>query len=76
MIWQKSKSTGMVALAAELAGGACPEIYEQNAEDEKSQIVGKFRVAENIAEGSVEGTLVECAQQGADGCPVQVISLD
>jgi ferredoxin len=24
----------------------------------------------------VEGTLVECAQQGADGCPVQVISLD
>ena len=56
--------------------GACPEIYEQNAEDEKSQIVGKFRVAENIAEGSLEGTLVECAQQGADGCPVQVISLD
>lgn len=56
--------------------GAWPEIYEQNAEDEKSQIVGKFRVAENIAEGSVEGTLVECAQQGADGCPVQVISLD
>ena len=55
---------------------ACPEIYEQNAEDEKSQNVGKFRVAENIAEGSVEGTLVECAQQGADGCPVQVISLD
>ena len=55
---------------------ACPEIYEQNAEDEKSQIDGKFRVSENLAEGNVEGILVECAQQGADGCPVQVISLD
>ena len=54
----------------------CPEVYEQNAEDAKSQIVGMFQVAANPTEGNVEGNFIECAQQGADGCPVQVISLD
>ncbi len=54
----------------------CPEVYEQNAEDAKSQITGKFQVDGNIAEGSVEENLTECARQGADGCPVQVITVE
>lgn len=54
----------------------CPEVYEQNAEDAKSEIVSKFRVNGSIAEGKVEESLTDCARQGADSCPVQVISLE
>lgn len=56
--------------------GICPSVYEQNPEDAKSQIIGTLQVGANIAEGKAEGELVECAQQGADSCPVQVIALE
>lgn len=54
----------------------CPVIYEQNAEDAKSQIAEKFQVNNNMAEGKVEDGLAEAARQGADACPVQVISVE
>ena len=60
--------------------GACwssySDVFEQNAEDAKSQIVAKFQIDGNIAEGKVEDNLTACARQGADVCPVQVISVE
>jgi Ferredoxin len=54
----------------------CPEVYEPNADDAKSRIVEKFQVSGNCAEGQVEEKLAECAHRGADGYPVQVISIE
>ena len=54
----------------------CPDVYEQNTIDDKSQLVDKYQIDGNISEGSVEATLEECARQGADSCPVQVISVE
>lgn len=54
---------------------SCSDVYEQNSEDAKSQVVEKFQVSGNVAEGKVEDSLLECALQGADICPVQVISV-
>ena len=55
---------------------SCSDVYEQNAEDTKSQLVAKFQIGGNIAEGKVEDNLTECARQGAEVCPVQVISVE
>ena len=55
---------------------SCSDVNEQNAEDTKSQIVAKFQIDGNIAEGKVEDNLAECARQGAEVCPVQIISVE
>ena len=55
---------------------SCSDVYEQNAEDTKSQLVAKFQIGGNIAEGKVEDNLAECARQGAEVCPVQIISVE
>ena len=47
----------------------------QNSEDAKSQVAEKFQVSGNVAEGKIEDSLLKCALQGADICPVQVISV-
>ena len=54
---------------------SCSDVYEQNSEDAKSQVAEKFQVSGNVAEGKIEDSLLECALQGADICPVQVISV-
>ena len=54
---------------------SCSDVYEQNSEDAKSQVAEKYQVSGNVAEGKVEDSLLECARQGADICPVQVISV-
>lgn len=60
--------------------GACwstsPEVYEQNSEDAKSEIVSELRVEGDNAAGIVEGDLLETAQQGADSCPIQIITVE
>jgi ferredoxin len=56
--------------------GICPTVYEENTEDAKSQIVSEFQEDGNLAEGNVEEDLEDCAQQGADSCPVQVIFVE
>ena len=55
---------------------SCSDVYEQNAEDTKSQLVAKFQIGGNIAEGKVEDNLAECARQEAEVCPVQIISVE
>ncbi len=53
----------------------CPEVYEQNAADAKSQILSHLQLAQNPAEGSVGEDLEDCARAGADACPVSIISV-
>jgi ferredoxin len=53
----------------------CPELFEQDPDDSFSRIIEKFRVNGNIAEGTVPADLEACAQEAADLCPVQIISI-
>ena len=54
---------------------ACPDVFEENAEDGLSQIVEQYRTDGNNAEGEVPAELESCATEGADGCPVEVIHI-
>jgi ferredoxin len=55
---------------------ACPGFFEQNPDDSFSQIIDKFRLNGNIAQGTPPPDLVACAQDAADLCPVQIISIE
>ena len=54
----------------------CPEVYEQNTEDRKSQITGAFRIYGSLAAGRVKQAFADCARLGEEVCPVQVISIE
>lgn len=54
----------------------CPEIFEMNDEDNKSQIVEKYRVNGKIEEGIVPGELEEYSKSAAEACPVQIIHVE
>ena len=54
----------------------CPDVYEQSDEDTKCKIVSGLRIADRIDKGQIGENLTECAQQGVDNCPVQVISVE
>uniref|UniRef100_A0A7J3XXI0 Ferredoxin n=1 Tax=Thermogladius calderae TaxID=1200300 RepID=A0A7J3XXI0_9CREN len=52
----------------------CPDVFEMNPEDNKSQIVEKYRVDKsNIAVGVVPEDLKSCVEDAAAACPVQII---
>jgi len=54
---------------------ACPNFFEENAEDGLSQVAKKFRIAGKLNEGVAFGDIEECVKQAADGCPAQVIHI-
>ncbi len=51
----------------------CPEFFEQNASDNWSQIVVKYRSGGNPAEGETPDELLDKVKESADSCPVQII---
>lgn len=51
----------------------CPEVFEQNSLDDWSQIIPKYQVGSNPAEGEVPEELREKVQEAADSCPVTII---
>ncbi|NAZ27229.1 MAG: ferredoxin [Thermogladius sp.] len=52
----------------------CPDVFEMNPEDNKSQIVEKHREDKsNIAVGVVPEDLKSCVEDAAAACPVQII---
>ncbi|MFA4850240.1 MAG: ferredoxin [Methanoregula sp.] len=53
----------------------CPEFFEQNADDSFSQVIEKFRLGNNPAEGSVSSDQAACVTEAADICPAQVITI-
>ncbi|MFW6138508.1 MAG: ferredoxin [Spirochaetota bacterium] len=54
----------------------CPEVFEENPDDGLSQIVEKHRAGGNIAEGNVPSDLEDCAQNAADSCPAECITVE
>jgi ferredoxin len=50
----------------------CPDFFEQNPDDEFSQIVEKYRT-NGLGEGEAPDDLAECIIASSDGCPVQII---
>ncbi len=53
--------------------GACPDFFEVNTEDERSQVASKFRIAGKLNEGVAFEDQEECVEQVAEVCPAQVI---
>jgi ferredoxin len=52
---------------------SCPEFFDTSPEDGQSQVVLKFRVADNPAEGDAPEEMEECVKTAAEGCPADVI---
>jgi ferredoxin len=54
---------------------SCPGLFEQDPDDSFSRITEHYRVGGNTAEGAPPEELEGCAQEAADLCPVQIITV-
>jgi ferredoxin len=54
----------------------CPEVFEENPGDGRSQITAPFRSEGDLARGLFGRDLEECVLEAADGCPVAVIHVE
>jgi ferredoxin len=54
----------------------CPEIFEQNPDDSFSQVVEKYRLNGNKAEGRLPAELEDCATEAAELCCADVIRIE
>lgn len=52
-----------------------PEFFQQNGADTWSEVVDKYRIGGNNAEGNVPDDLLAKVQEAADSCPVQIIEI-
>jgi len=51
----------------------CPEFFEENPDDEWSQVVEEYRLGDDPAEGEAPDEIEDCVVQAAEGCPVDII---
>ncbi|KCZ73443.1 ferredoxin [Candidatus Methanoperedens nitroreducens] len=51
----------------------CPEFFEQNPDDDRSQVIEEYRTEGNMGEGEAPENLEDLVRRAADLCPVQVI---
>jgi len=54
----------------------CPEIFEQNPDDSFSQIVEKYRLNKNNAEGRPAEEFEDCSARAAEDCCAEVIHIE
>ncbi len=54
----------------------CPDVFEQDPNDDFSSIKEQYRVNGNPAEGEVPDDLADCVVEAADSCPVAVIVVE
>lgn len=54
----------------------CPEIFEQNPDDSFSQIVEKYRLNGNNAEGRPTEEFEDCSARAAESCCAEVIHVE
>lgn len=54
----------------------CPEVFEENPDDELSQVVEQYRINDDPAQGEVPEELEDCVRTAADGCPVEIIHVE
>jgi ferredoxin len=50
----------------------CPEFFEQNQDDNLSQVVEKYRTG-GLGEGEAPDDLLNCVIDASDACPAEVI---
>jgi len=60
-------------ISCESCWTVCPEFFAQNSTDSWSEIVAKYRVGGNSAEGEAPEDLMDKVKEAADSCPVQII---
>ncbi|HNI42520.1 MAG TPA: ferredoxin [Methanoregulaceae archaeon] len=54
----------------------CPDFFEENPDDSFSQVIERFRIEGNNAEGIPPIELEACTVDAADLCPASVISIE
>jgi ferredoxin len=54
----------------------CPAFFEENPDDHLSQVIEKFRLNSDNAQGTVPEDLESCVTDAADLCPVSIITLE
>jgi len=52
----------------------CPEFFEENPEDNLSQVKESYRTA-GVGEGEASDDMVDCVTQACEDCPVSVIHI-
>ena len=62
-------------ISCESCWTTCPEVFEQNPNDNWSQIVAKYQVGGDQAAGQFPDTLSAKVQEAADACPVTIIHI-
>ena len=50
----------------------CPEFFEQNQDDNLSQVVEKYRTS-GLGDGEAPDDLLNCVIEASDDCPAEVI---
>ncbi len=54
----------------------CPDYFEQADDDGFSQILEAYRINGNLGKGTVPEDLIDCVTEAADGCPVEIITVE
>jgi ferredoxin len=56
--------------------GTCPDFFEENLDDNRSQVVEAHRTSGEPGEGLVSPDLEICVREAAEACPVSVIGVE
>lgn len=54
----------------------CPEFFEQNADDQQSEVVPAYRENGELGAGKAPPHLVNCVQLAEADCPVAIIHVE
>ncbi len=54
----------------------CPDFFEENPNDTKSQVIEGYRTDASPAEGMAPPELLASVREAAEGCPVSVIAVE
>ena len=54
----------------------CPGFFEENEDDEWSQVVAKYRDGDDPAKGEAPPELQDCVREAAESCPVEIIQIE
>ena len=72
----KVKVDPETCIACGVCSAMCPDVFEANPEDGKSNIVEQFRINGNIYEGEIPDDLLDCAKNAMDNCPTGSITIE
>jgi ferredoxin len=54
----------------------CSDFFEESPEDGYSQVVGQYRIEDQVDHGKAPDTLSDCVTKATDGCPVEIIHIE